>query len=77
METNPIDKRFEIFTKNISAAFLALCNALEKKGAIGRAEIQAALQERLVRMTVDQNEPEAELVILKSLALNLGNAAPD
>lgn len=72
-----IDQKVEILTKNMSAAYLALCNALDRKGVLAREDIQTALQERLTRMLVDQGQPAEDLLILKWLALNLGNAARD
>jgi hypothetical protein len=63
------DYKMHVLTKNLTAALTAFGHALEKKGVLTWQEISEAMQERLTRMLVDQQEPEEELFLLRALAM--------
>lgn len=63
-------EQFGIVVEDITACLFALCNALEAKGLLTKAEMRAAFQERLVRISVDlQHDGQAHLLpALRALA---------
>lgn len=55
---------------DLAACFLAIANALEKKGVLTKQELSESFQERLLTLTVD-HDPEAPLVLLRQIATKL------
>jgi len=65
------NEQLGIVTATFTAAITALVDALDAKGALTKAEAVEALNERAVRMLVDQGFPEQHLFLLKALAAGI------
>ncbi|MGF6504681.1 hypothetical protein [Paraburkholderia tuberum] len=60
-----------LIVENFSGAIAALVDALDEKGLLTRQEASDALNERALRMRIDQGIPQKDLWLLEHMATGL------
>lgn len=70
-----VDHRIRDLYQDLSACFLALANALEKSGALSKADLQTAAQERLLTLATGSQIADSAFPLLQGLSLHLPPAS--
>lgn len=65
------NEQLGIVAATFTAAITAIVDALDAKGLLSKQEAVEALNERAVRMQIDQGVPEQNLFLLKALAAGI------